>query len=78
MGWNSVHDFINDWPYMSLSRAWVAQKFGGFGLWLDDIFYHALATSLLNAEMAQARSIRAVLDRETPEGNLACLHHRPR
>nr|WP_298687442.1 trehalase family glycosidase [uncultured Dongia sp.] len=72
VGWNSVHDFINDWPYMSLSRTWVAQKFGGFGLWLDDIFYHALASSLLNADMAR-ENIRAVLDRETPEGNLACL-----
>lgn len=72
VGWNSVHDFINDWPYMSLSRTWVAQKFGGFGLWLDDIFYHALATSLLDTDMAR-ENIRAVLDRETPEGNLACL-----
>ena len=41
VGWNSVWDAINKRPYTSLSRAWVAQKFGGFGLWLDDIFYHA-------------------------------------
>ena len=72
VGWNSVHDFINDWPYMTLSRAWVAQKFGGFGLWLDDICYHALGTSLFDAEMAR-ESVRAVLATETPEGNLACL-----
>ncbi|MBV5325342.1 MAG: glycoside hydrolase family 37, partial [Rhodospirillaceae bacterium] len=57
---------------MSLSRTWVAQKFGGFGLWLDDIFYHALASSLLDTQMAR-ENIKAVLDRETPEGNLACL-----
>jgi len=72
VGWNSVHDFINDWPYMSLSRAWIAQKFGGFGLWLDDICYHALGTALFDAEMA-TESVRAVLATETPEGNLACL-----
>lgn len=72
VGWNSVHDFINDWPYMSLSRAWVAQKFGGFGLWLDDICYHALGTALFDSEMAK-ESVRAVLATETPEGNLACL-----
>ncbi|WP_303977654.1 trehalase family glycosidase [Dongia mobilis] len=72
VGWNSVHDFINDWPYMSLSRTWVAQKFGGFGLWLDDIFYHALASGLHDTQMAR-ENIKAVLDRETPEGNLACL-----
>src|SRR5690606_16355836 len=72
VGWNSVHDFINDWPYMSLSRAWIAQKFGGFGLWLDDICYHALGTALFDAGMAK-ESVRALLATETPEGNLACL-----
>lgn len=72
VGWNSVHDFINAWPYMSLSRTWVAQKFGGFGLWLDDIFYHALAAGLLDTQMAR-ENIRAVLATETPEGNLPCL-----
>lgn len=72
VGWNSVHDFINHWPYMSLSRTWVAQKFGGFGLWLTDIFYHALATGLFDAGMAK-ESIKAVLATETPQGNLACL-----
>lgn len=72
VGWNSVHDFINDWPYMSLSRTWVAQKFGGFGLWLTDIFYHSLATSFFDTQMAR-ESIRAVLATETPQGNLPCL-----
>ncbi|WP_374384843.1 trehalase family glycosidase [Dongia sp.] len=72
VGWNSVHDFINDWPYMSLSRTWVAQKFGGFGLWLTDIFYHALGSGLLDAGLAR-ENIRAVLATETPEGNLPCL-----
>lgn len=72
VGWNSVHDFINGWPYMSLSRNWVAQKFGGFGLWLDDIFYHALGAGLLDTQMAR-ENIRAVLSTETPQGNLPCL-----
>ena len=34
VGWNTVYDPINKRPYMSLSRNWVAQKFGGFGVWL--------------------------------------------
>lgn len=72
VGWNSVHDFINHWPYMSLSRTWVAQKFGGFGLWLTDIFYHALATGLFDARMAR-ESVAAVLSTEAPQGNLPCL-----
>ena len=67
VGWNSVHDFINDWPYMSLSRAWVAQKFGGFGLWLDDICYHALGTALFNAEMAK-ESVNRAFETSLAEG----------
>ncbi len=72
VGWNSVYDPINRRPYMSLSRFWVAQKFGGFGIWLDDIFYHALMAGLFAAEAAR-QNIRAILATETPEGNLACL-----
>jgi putative isomerase len=72
IGWNSVFDFINQWPYTSLSRNWVEQKFGGFGLWLNDIFYHALASSLLDGDIAR-ENIKAVLATETPEGNLPCL-----
>lgn len=72
VGWNTVFDPINERPYMSLSRNWVAQKFGGFGVWLDDLFYHALMGALFDPELAR-ESIRAVLATVTPEGNFACL-----
>ena len=72
VGWNTVFDPINKRPYMSLSRNWVAQKFGGFGVWLDDLFYHALMGALFDPELAR-ESIRAVLATVTPEGNFACL-----
>ncbi len=72
VGWNSVWDPINKWPYTSLSRAWVAQKFGGFGLWLDDIFYHAWMASLLDPQIAR-ENVAAVLSQAQPAGNLPCL-----
>ena len=72
VGWNTVFDSINRRRYMSLSRNWVAQKFGGFGVWLDDLFYHALMSALFDPALARD-CIKAVLATETPEGNFACL-----
>jgi putative isomerase len=72
VGWNTVFDPINKRPYMSLSRNWVAQKFGGFGVWLDDLFYHALMSALFDPVLAR-HCVKAVLATETPEGNFACL-----
>lgn len=72
VGWNTVFDAINRRRYMSLSRNWVAQKFGGFGVWLDDLFYHALMSALFDPALARD-CIKAVLATDTPEGNFACL-----
>lgn len=72
VGWNTVFDPVNKRRYMSLSRNWVAQKFGGFGVWLDDLFYHALMSALFDPALARD-CIKAVLATETPEGNFACL-----
>ncbi|HET6159252.1 MAG TPA: trehalase family glycosidase [Dongiaceae bacterium] len=72
VGWNSVWDGINKGPYTSLSRAWVAQKFGGFGLWLDDIFYHAWMVALFDRDIA-VENIEALLSNAQPAGNLPCL-----
>ncbi len=72
VGWNTVFDPVNKRRYMSLSRNWVAQKFGGFGVWLDDLFYHALMSALFDPRLARD-CLKAVLATETPEGNFACL-----
>jgi putative isomerase len=72
MGWNTVWDPVNDRAYTSISRNWNQAKFGGFGVWLDDQFYHALLTSLLDRTLPR-ENIAAALSNATPQGNLACL-----
>jgi putative isomerase len=72
VGWNTVWDGINKRPYTSLSRNWVSQKFGGFGIWLDDILYHALMAGMFDAEVAR-ENLRAVFAGVTKAGNLPCL-----
>ena len=72
MAWNTVYDEINRRPYTCISRNWNQSKFGGFGVWLDDQLYHALATGLFDAEMAR-ENLAVALANATPQGNLACL-----
>lgn len=72
VGWNTVWDAVNKRPYTSLSRNWVSQKFGGFGVWLDDILYHALMAGMFDAEVAR-ENLRAVFAGVTKAGNLPCL-----
>jgi putative isomerase len=72
VGWNTVWDAINQRPYTSLSRIWVAQKFGGFGVWLTDIFYHAMMSGCFDTALVR-ENLRAVLAAAQPAGNLPCL-----
>jgi putative isomerase len=72
IGWNTVWDRVNRRPYTSLSRNWVSQKFGGFGVWLDDVFYHALMAAMFDAEVAR-ENLRAIFAGATAAGNLPCL-----
>ena len=53
IAWNTVWDGANRHPYTSLSRNWVAQKFGGWGVWLNDVLYHALMAGLFDAQIAR-------------------------
>ena len=72
IGWNTVHDPVNRRPYTALSRNWSSSKFGGFGIWLDDILYHALLAGILDLSLAE-ENLRAVLAGRTEAGNLPCL-----
>ena len=72
MAWNHVFDAVNGRPYTALTRNWNARKFGGFGVWLNDVLYNALLWSLFDAETAR-RNIEAVFAWQTEEGNFPCL-----
>ena len=72
VAWNTVWDASNQRPYTALSRSWVAQKFGGWGVWLNDVAYHGLMGGLLDADLAHENQ-RAVFAGATPAGNLPCL-----
>jgi putative isomerase len=72
IGWNTVWDSANRRPYTSLSRNWVAQKFGGWGVWLNDVLYHGLMAGLFDPEIAR-ENLAAVFAGVTPAGNLPCL-----
>ena len=72
IGWNTVHDPVNRRPYTALSRNWSSAKFGGFGVWLDDILYHAHLAGMLDLGLAE-ENLRAVFAGRTEAGNLPCL-----
>ena len=72
IGWNTVFDPVNRRPYTALSRNWSSAKFGGFGVWLDDVLYHAYLAGMLDLEIAE-ENLRAVFAGRTEAGNLPCL-----
>ena len=72
IGWNTVYDPVNRRPYTALSRNWSSAKFGGFGVWLDDVLYHALLAGILDLTLAE-ENLHAVFAGRTEAGNLPCL-----
>ena len=72
VAWSTVWDDDNARPYTALSRGWVTRKFGGWGVWLNDVFYHGLMAGLLDREVAHDNQ-RAVFAGATAWGNLPCL-----
>ncbi len=72
MAWNHVWDGVNDRAYTCLSRFWNTKKFGGFGVWLNDILYNAWMWGLFDAEAA-IDNLDAVFAWQTEAGNFPCL-----
>ena len=72
LGWNTVFDRVNRRPYVSISRNWNQEKFGGFGVWLNDQQYAAYLCGLIDTEQAR-ENLAVALAGETPQGNLPCL-----
>ena len=72
LAWNHVWDPVNNRPYTALTRNWSQKKFGGFGLWLNDILFHALLWTLIDPSKA-LQNIEAVFAHQTEMGNFPCL-----
>lgn len=73
VAWNTVLDRANLRWFTILSRNWTEAKFGGWGVWLDDVLYHGLlAARVGDAETARA-NVDVALTGQQPAGNLPCL-----
>ncbi|MDE0111473.1 MAG: trehalase family glycosidase [Albidovulum sp.] len=72
ISWNHVWDDTNRRPYTALSRFWNRRKFGGFGVWLNDILFNALMWSHFEPRAA-IDNFDAVATWQTSEGNFPCL-----
>jgi putative isomerase len=73
LGWNSVWDPANRRVYTASTRAWIARKFGGFGVWQIDGFLHAILAAHIGAGELAWDNIAAVLAGRTEQGNLPAL-----
>ena len=72
MAWNTLFDPVNGRRYTALSRNWTSAKFGGFGVWLNDVLLSAALCATVDADSARD-NLLAVLAGATPQGNLPCL-----
>ena len=72
IAWNHVWDAVNQRPYTALSRFWNKKKFGGFGVWLNDILYNAWMWGFFDSDRA-LENLDAVFAHQTEAGNFPCL-----
>ena len=72
LAWNHVWDEVNRRPYTALSRFWNKKKFGGFGIWLNDILYNAWMWGFFDVERS-LENLDAVFAHQTEAGNFPCL-----
>lgn len=72
LAWNHVFDPVNKRPYTALTRNWSQKKFGGFGVWLNDILFHALMWAMIDP-LKSRQNIEAVFAHQTVAGNFPCL-----
>ena len=73
VGWNTVWDGVNDRPYTVATRAWAAEKFGGWFVWQSDAFFHALMAAVVGDHAVARWNVEAGLSCATEHGNLAGL-----
>jgi putative isomerase len=73
LGWNTVWDPAGRRVYTASTRAWIARKFGGFGVWQIDGFLHAVLAAHIGATRLAWDNVAAVLAGRTERGNLTAL-----
>lgn len=73
VAWNTVWDHVHARPTTVLTRNWLSGKFGGWGVWLDDMLFHSILASSSGDFDLAAANLDAALITATPAGNLACL-----
>jgi putative isomerase len=73
IAWNTLWDDAHHRPTTVLTRNWLTAKFSGWGVWLNDILFHALLAALVGDFPTARANLEAALEYQSPEGNLACL-----
>jgi putative isomerase len=73
VAWNTVWDPVNDRPYTVATRAWAAEKFGGWFVWQIDAFFHAILAAAAGDHDVARWNVDAALSCATEYGNLAGL-----
>ena len=73
VAWNTIWDVANRRPTTVLTRNWLVGKFSGWGVWLNDMLFHALLAALAGDFPTARANLEAALEYQSPEGNLACL-----
>ncbi len=73
LAWNTLWDSANHRVTTVLTRNWLSGKFSGWGVWLNDMLFHALLAGLVGDFPTARANLEAALEYQSPEGNLACL-----
>jgi putative isomerase len=73
VAWNTTFDDANQRWFTLLTRNWTQSKFGGWGVWLDDVLFHALLAAAAGDAPTARANLEVALTGQQPEGNLACL-----
>jgi putative isomerase len=73
IAWNTLWDRANHRVTTVLTRNWLAGKFSGWGVWLNDMLFHALLAGLVGDFPNARANLEVALEYQSPEGNLACL-----
>jgi len=73
VAWNTMWDAPNSRYFTALSRGWVFDKFGGWGVWLNDVFLHALMALCAGDHETARANLDVVMSGQQPNGMLPCL-----